>query len=236
MQNERGTPRTLQHQLTCKDEISKSFPSPCTACTSFWSRTRSHTSPRTEGFLVFLMLQTPCYLFYFLTLFITFIQSECIWLPSFSKIPTQLIFSFTLLSVSDSGLCVTDQARAELVCAACFVTVRVKGAPVYQHTNLPLFALLHFPLSHQHNATCDYCSVRKCLRSPSLTFISVSLMRWAAVQWCKLWALDDVWTRRQILQRDGRNNEEREMSSSSTYYLTYLFIFFLFSLYLFIPV
>lgn len=48
-------------------------------------------------------------------------------------------------------------------------------------------------MSNQCCVACDYRSVRKCMRSLLLTFVSVTLMQWAAVQWCKLWASDDVW-------------------------------------------
>lgn len=45
MQMDRGTPRTLKHQLACTDVMSKSLPALCTSCTYFWSRTWSHTIP-----------------------------------------------------------------------------------------------------------------------------------------------------------------------------------------------
>lgn len=116
-------------------------------------------------------------------------------------------------SPQHSGLC-----HLQLV----FYSKSEKGSSVINiQAYLCSHACLHYSVSNRCNVMCGYCGERKRMRSPLLTFISVAVIQWAAVQWCKLWALDDV-RRHTSFSKRGRC----ELFSSARCRLFFHFAFF----------
>lgn len=175
MQNERGTPRTLQHRLTCEDVISRSLPALCTT----WL-TSGAVRDRGGVFCLFWCLQTARYLHInmaFCTSGLALFEPMQKRRGRFKKFLKRMMRLFPLLretfcfSLKPRPVLWMIQGRLQSRWVRVQLVFRQRGRERLRCINIRAYLcppLCVFSVSNRRCVTCEQQSVRKRMRSPRL--------------------------------------------------------------------